>query len=96
MAREIDSMSLLRLVDKDTGLLLGLLSLPHHWFRGKPPAPCGLYDGEAHVARNEYFLLTAMEDLWLLGATRVSTQADFLPTSLEMTEDPHDILTAAL
>ena len=70
-----DRMSVLSLVYKKTGLLLGLLSLPPSppppfplLFPGKPAACCGLCYGEAHVARNEYCLLTAMEDLWMLTA----------------------------
>lgn len=58
-------MSLLRLVYKEPGLLLGLPARPRslpHLFPGKPAAPRGLYSGETHVAKKEYFLLTVMED----------------------------------
>lgn len=71
-------MSLLRLAYKDTSFHLGpglSPSLPDRLW-GKPGACCELYPGEAHVARNECLLLTAMEDLWLLTATWVSSEAD--------------------
>ena len=97
-----DRMSLRRLVYKETGFHLGpgLSPFPRDQLWGKPGACRELYPGEAHVARNECLLLTAMEDLWLLTAAWVSSRADSpLPpphTSLEMTEDPADILSATL